>query len=316
MNTLTSTATEMLKKWHPQDKTNYEDQKRIQANALKLLETNENAMYRECEAGHLVGSIIIYSPDATHVLLTLHKKIGKWLQLGGHCEPQDQTLLEVAKREAREESGLSHLTFLPDPIRLDEHDVPHCLPSGGKHFDIQYIAIAPENAEEQISDESLALEWWPVDNLPENSDLALVQLVAVSTPIVKTLYDNAKIMDKAETVKWDVFGLAKMGALRAGWLDGEGEEIKIEAIETARALYQELSKTNLETPAVFPTIEGGIRFEWLNTNSHLSVDILPTGQIENYYLNIETKEEQISISTENPEETISFVTQNWKPAKP
>ncbi len=315
MPTLHDSAVNMLKKWQPQDKNNYQDQERIQNNILKLLNEHENAMYRECEAGHLVASIIIFSHDGTKVLLTLHRKIGKWLQLGGHCEPQDETLLQVAKREAREESGITKLTFLPNPVRLDEHKVPHCLPNGEKHYDIQYVAIAPKNATEEISKESLALEWWPVNALPEHFDKALHNLIKTAAPIVEVLNKNATTLEEANNEKWDIFRFAKMGALRAGWLDGEGDEITLNAIELAKTLYQKLSKTNLETPGVYPTVEGGIRFEWLDKNSHLSVEILPTGQIENYYLNTKTKEEQISPTTENPEETISFIKNFWKPTE-
>ena len=118
-------------------------------------------------------------------LLTLHPKVGLWLQLGGHCEPEDGTLAEAALREAVEESGIeSGLTLYPDgapaPVKLDRHAV-RC---AGKdqpentHLDVQYLVLAPPDAVERISEESLELRWFGYDELPELTDRSLRELVA------------------------------------------------------------------------------------------------------------------------------------------
>ena len=54
-----------------------------------------------------------------------------WLQMGGHCEPEDATLADAALREATEESGIDGLTLLPGgPVRLDRHRSRPALASG------------------------------------------------------------------------------------------------------------------------------------------------------------------------------------------
>ena len=60
---------------------------------------------------------------AQAVLLTLHPRVGRWVQVGGHCEPGDHTLLDAAAREAREESGIGSLSFDPTPLDLDVHPI-------------------------------------------------------------------------------------------------------------------------------------------------------------------------------------------------
>jgi 8-oxo-dGTP pyrophosphatase MutT (NUDIX family) len=112
------------------------------------------------------------------VLLTLHSKQHIWLQMGGHCEPGDTTLRDAAAREALEESGIAGLAVSAAPVRLDRHRVG--CHGGTWHLDVQYAAIAPADAVEQISDESLDLRWWPVDALPDLTDDALRRLVATA----------------------------------------------------------------------------------------------------------------------------------------
>ena len=77
------------------------------AAAIAFVEAEVECLERTCRPGHLTGSAWIVSPDRTRTLLTHHRKLGKWLQLGGHADG-DPDLLAVALREAREESGLAN----------------------------------------------------------------------------------------------------------------------------------------------------------------------------------------------------------------
>ncbi|MDZ4265979.1 MAG: NUDIX domain-containing protein, partial [Mycobacterium sp.] len=103
-----------------------------------------------------------------------------WLQLGGHCEPDDESVVAAALREATEESGISGLTIDPLPVALHVHPLTCSLGVPTRHLDVQFVAHAPEGAEIAISDESLDLRWWPLDGLPAGSDFGLTQLAAAA----------------------------------------------------------------------------------------------------------------------------------------
>jgi 8-oxo-dGTP pyrophosphatase MutT (NUDIX family) len=81
------------------------------AETIAFVEAHPDCLLRSCAPGHLTGSAWIVSPDRRRTLLTLHRKLGKWLQLGGHADG-DPDLLAVALREAREESGLARLAVV------------------------------------------------------------------------------------------------------------------------------------------------------------------------------------------------------------
>ncbi|GAA2368665.1 NUDIX hydrolase [Nonomuraea africana] len=138
---------------------------------LQHLRTHPDAMKRSCAPGHLTATTAVLSHDGAQVLLTLHPKAGMWLPMGGHCEQSDGSLAGVALREATEESGISGLRLLPGPLALDRHKV-WCHPPHSWHLDVEYAAVAPAGAEAVMSDESLDLRWFPVDEIPELSDEA------------------------------------------------------------------------------------------------------------------------------------------------
>ncbi|RJQ67988.1 NUDIX domain-containing protein [Pseudonocardiaceae bacterium YIM PH 21723] len=137
---------------------------------LAYLDARPDAMTRGCAPGHLTASTLVLDAIGEHVLLTLHPRVGRWLQLGGHCEDLDESLLAAARREAIEESGIPDLRFEPSPLHLDVHGLT-C--SGGvptRHLDVRFVARAPLGAEPLRSAESIDLQWWPIDALPSNVD--------------------------------------------------------------------------------------------------------------------------------------------------
>ena len=107
------------------------------------------------------------------------------MQLGGHCEAEDETLVEAALREAREESGIDELTIEPIPLQLDVHPLT-C--SGGvptRHLDVRFLVRAPADVVEKISDESLDLRWFGFGALPgelDKSTRALISLAGEASP--------------------------------------------------------------------------------------------------------------------------------------
>ncbi|MFD8175122.1 NUDIX hydrolase [Streptomyces sp. NPDC059709] len=151
----------------------YEGQDELRQVYLDHLATQPDGMWKACADGHVTASALVIDPSRGRVLLTLHKKMRMWLQMGGHCEPVDETLARAALREGMEESGIAGLTLLPGgPVRLDRHHTPCAW-----HLDVQYAALAPEGAVETISDESLDLRWFPYAEVADVADESVVRLL-------------------------------------------------------------------------------------------------------------------------------------------
>lgn len=144
---------------------------------------------RSHRAGHITGSAWVLNPSGKRALLTLHRRLGRWLQPGGHADGEGDTLA-VALREAREESGINELT----PLSVEIFDVDiHAIPASTArrepehlHYDVRYLFRA---AHERftVSDESIALGWFTpeemgdLDPAPDVSVLRLARKAACLT---------------------------------------------------------------------------------------------------------------------------------------
>lgn len=179
-------AVAVLREWRPEDDV----RAGLRSAYLEHLAAHPDGMYRECVPGHVTASAVVLDPGGARVLLTLHGKLRMWLQTGGHCEPGDTTLAGAALREAAEESGIAGLRLLPGPVTLDRHWVG--CHGGAWHYDVQYAAVAPEDAEVAISDESLDLAWFPTDGLPESADASVRRLVSLSVDAVRAVAGGAE----------------------------------------------------------------------------------------------------------------------------
>lgn len=131
----------------------------------ELLADAENPFQRERLAGHFTASCWLVSADGARALLTHHRKLGLWVQLGGHADGQ-RDLSAAALREAEEESGLTELTIAPDIFDLDRHRIPeHKTVPEHWHYDVRFVVRAGGNEAYTVSEESLDLAWRDIAEL-------------------------------------------------------------------------------------------------------------------------------------------------------
>lgn len=180
-----------LRAWEPPSP----EQAGLRDRYVAHLEAHPDGLDRSCRPDHVTASTLVVSHDRTRVLLTLHAKARRWFQFGGHPEAVDTSLVGAAGREAHEESGLDGLVLQPAPLHLHEHEVPFC---GGTddgllvhHLDVRFLAVAPDGAVPLVSDESLDVRWWPVDDLP-NPDLVELVSAAVGPQSVGSNSDGGR----------------------------------------------------------------------------------------------------------------------------
>ena len=129
-----------------------------------------DALRKPHRPDHLTASAVVLDPAGAQVLLVLHRKVGLWLQPGGHVDDGDTSLAQAALREAVEETGVPGLAVDPAPCDLDRHAAP-C--GARHHLDVRFLVRAPAAAPPVVSEESLDVRWWPVGALPQQRvDLA------------------------------------------------------------------------------------------------------------------------------------------------
>ena len=138
----------------------------VAAEFLSLLDDPADPFVRERLGGHFTGSAWLVSADGRRVLLTHHRKLDRWLQLGGHADG-DGDLAQVALKEAEEESGLGGLALEGDePFDLDRHWIPERGEVPGHwHYDARYVVRAGASEAFVVSEESLALAWRDIAEL-------------------------------------------------------------------------------------------------------------------------------------------------------
>jgi 8-oxo-dGTP pyrophosphatase MutT (NUDIX family) len=159
-------AVALLSSWAAPDAA----QDALRREYLAFLAAEPGAMGRACRAGHLTASALLVDAARGAALLTLHPKVGRWLQLGGHCEPGDATLAAAARREVTEEGGILGVTVDPVPLDLDIHPIECVRGIPNRHLDVRFLAHAPPGAEPVRSAESDDLRWWPLDALPGSAE--------------------------------------------------------------------------------------------------------------------------------------------------
>ena len=133
---------------------------------------------RSCAPGHFTGSAWLVDAAGERVLLTHHRKLDRWLQLGGHADG-DPDLTRVALREAEEESGLRNLVVEPEIFDLDRHRIPA---RGSEpahwHYDVRFVVRATGSSAFVVGAESHALAWHSIAALAgdANSEASLQRM--------------------------------------------------------------------------------------------------------------------------------------------
>ena len=131
------------------------------------------------EPGHFTASSFVLSPDEQSVLLVFHRKLKRWLQPGGHVDPEDSDIVSAAQREVAEEVGLRTLEHLGrgildvdiHPIPALANDPPH------EHFDVRFLFRSPTLAARAGSD-AKAVRWASLDDITtELTDASVLRAV-------------------------------------------------------------------------------------------------------------------------------------------
>jgi len=140
--------------------TRYPEESETTDRYQQFVSAHEDCFERSQLAGHITGSAWLLNRAGTHVLLTHHRKLDIWVQLGGHADG-DTSPLAVAIREAREESGIASITALSDTLfDIDIHQIPQRKSEPAHyHYDARFLLQTTVTDNFIVSDESHALEW-------------------------------------------------------------------------------------------------------------------------------------------------------------
>ena len=172
----------LLRKHRPSDAGEAE----MLARTLGFVEGENRSLDATLQTGHVTASAWVLGRDCSlpAVLLTHHRKLGRWFQLGGHLEA-GETVLAGALREAREESGLTGVRPLSEDVfDVDVHPIPERSSAPAHdHYDIRFLLDGPMEEPLVASSESRALEWVRLDEAHRyNSSESILRMVR------KTLY--------------------------------------------------------------------------------------------------------------------------------
>lgn len=160
--TVHADAVRLLTGWAAPDAA----QDALRQHYLAHLAAHPDGVWKAGPPEHLTASCLVLDPSGTRTLLVHHAKGRFWVQPGGHCEPGDPTLHAAAAREAREELGVGGLEVHPVPVQLDRHQLSSAFGRCRAHLDVRFLAIAPADAVPVRSEESRAVGWAGVDDLP------------------------------------------------------------------------------------------------------------------------------------------------------
>ena len=161
-----------------------------EVNAIKMLnffDNHDGCFEKDNLPGHFTGSAWVISPDKNKILMTHHKKLNMWLQLGGHADGETD-LKSVALKEAKEESGLNYFSILSEEIfDLDIHQIePMNEEPEHLHYDVRFLLEADPNEQNIIiSEESYDVKWIQLDDVfNHNSEESISRMVEKTKKLI------------------------------------------------------------------------------------------------------------------------------------
>lgn len=140
--------------------TSFRHESKMKEEIISFIHSTSQCFDRNFTQGHMTGSAWILNENGDSVLLMHHRKLDKWLQLGGHADGESR-LMTVALNEAKEESGLDSISPLSDSIfDLDIHVIPNRLNEPEHfHYDIRYLFKTDDSIPLKKNHESIDLAW-------------------------------------------------------------------------------------------------------------------------------------------------------------
>jgi ADP-ribose pyrophosphatase YjhB (NUDIX family) len=168
-----------LERYGPSD-----DGERAMAERLRaFVAAHPDCFERTHLAGHVTGSAWVVDRAGEAAVLTHHRKLGKWLQLGGHADG-DSDIRRVSRREAVEESGLAEIESANDGIYdVDVHEIPaRDMEPAHVHYDVRFAFYADRGALPAASEESHAVAWIPLAEIERFAIDDSVRRLVAKTP--------------------------------------------------------------------------------------------------------------------------------------
>ncbi len=168
----------LLDAYAPGDARESEHRRRVR----ELVDRTPDPFARDAyNPGHITSSAFILSPEENALLLVFHAKLAKWLQPGGHIDPEDADVCAAARREAREEAGVERLRLVEaDAIfDLDVHSIPaRGQEPAHEHFDVRWLFVA-EHSDVVAASDALEVRWFALDEIePLGADESVVRALA------------------------------------------------------------------------------------------------------------------------------------------
>jgi 8-oxo-dGTP pyrophosphatase MutT (NUDIX family) len=158
----------------------HSDEADVIRNFTNFINSESGCFDRSLVIGHITGSAWVVNATGCEVLLTHHRKLDRWLQLGGHADGESD-VLGVAMKEAEEESGLTDFTQVGDGIfDIDIHLIPERKGEPAHfHYDVRYVLRANGCLDFTVSEESHDLRWVKLEEVKTlTTESSMMRMVA------------------------------------------------------------------------------------------------------------------------------------------